>query len=270
MAEFTVQDASRLSHAYIIASPSRGEALRLAGRIAAAAVCRGSGALPCGHCRACAKAMAGIHPDILRVGRLADSKGQPRKEIVVDQIRQIGSDAIVLPNEAERKVYIIEDADSMNPAAQNAALKLLEEPPRGVHFLLCVQNPDRLLPTVRSRCAELNCGGETEQADEESVKLAAAFLRLVSRGDRLALCAWCAKNEGMDNRSCTAFLESVSLQLAERICGRQDPGGMDAQALLALRELTERLLKMLQVNVSVKQVFGLLAVDAIAGGGNRG
>ena len=270
MAEFTVQDASRLSHAYIIASPSRGEALRLAGRIAAAAVCRGSGALPCGHCRACAKAMAGIHPDILRVGRLADSKGQPRKEIVVDQIRQIGSDAIVLPNEAERKVYIIEDADSMNPAAQNAALKLLEEPPKGVMFLLCVENAQLLLPTVRSRCAEILCGGGQSAEDEENRKLARGYVKAVSSGNRAELYRWCAAHEGMDNRAAAAFAEAASALLADMLCGREADLGLSRGQLRRLLALMERCGSYLQVNVGVRQLFGLLAVDAIDSGGNRG
>ena len=76
MAEFTVQDASRLSHAYIIASPSRGEALRLAGRIAAAAVCRGSGALPCGHCRA--ERPKGAQPSSVAGGDAASPPGGTR------------------------------------------------------------------------------------------------------------------------------------------------------------------------------------------------
>ena len=270
MAEFTVQDASRLSHAYIIASPSRGEALRLAGRIAAAAVCRGSGALPCGHCRACAKAMAGIHPDILRVGRLADSKGQPRKEIVVDQIRQIGSDAIVLPNEAERKVYIIEDADSMNPAAQNAALKLLEEPPKGVMFLLCVENAQLLLPTVRSRCAEILCGGGQSAEDEENRKLARGYVKAVTSDSRVELYRWCAAHEGMDNRAAAAFAEAASALLADMLCGREADLGLSRGQLRRLLALMERCGSYLQVNVGVRQLFGLLAVDAIDSGGNRG
>ncbi len=270
MAEFSIRDASRLSHAYIVASPSREEGLALARRIAAAAVCREERDLPCGRCRACVKALSGIHPDVITVSRLTDAKGQPRREILVDQIRAVSADAVVLPNEAERKVYIIEDADSMNVPAQNAALKLLEEPPRGVHFLLCVRNAEKLLPTVRSRCAELSRGGEEERPGGESEALAAAFLERAAEGDALALCAWCQKNEGMDGRAFSDFLDSLEALLGDALCARRDARGLSPAELRALWALAGRCRGMLRVNVSVKQLFGLLAVDAIGGSGNRG
>ena len=77
---------------------------------------------PCGVCRDCRKVAAGIHPDLITVRRLEDDKGRPRREIVVDQIRAVNQAAWILPNEAQRKVYLIAEADKMNPAAQNAAL----------------------------------------------------------------------------------------------------------------------------------------------------
>lgn len=269
MAEFQIRDAGRLSHAYIISAASASAAQRTARRIAAAAVCTGAGERPCGVCRACRKAMGDIHPDILHIRRLTDSKGNPRREIGVDQIRQMASDAYVLPNEAERKVYIVEDADSMNIPAQNAALKLLEEPPAGAIFLLCVQNAMQLLPTVRSRCVEISDNGESDEADETTAKLAAEFVALVAGGDRLALCAWCNRNEGMDNRAAAAFLESVGSLTADMLCGRESARGMSRRSLLRLRSLSDRCLAFLRVNTGVKHIFGLLAVDAIDSGGNE-
>ena len=270
MADFTIQDAQRLSHAYIVAAASQEESRAQALRIAAAAVCVGAGALPCGVCRACRKAFAGVHPDIIRIQRETDDKGRQKKELRVDQIRAMSLDAVVLPNEAERKAYLIEDADRMNLQAQNAALKLLEEPPKGVHFLLCVTNPQLLLPTVRSRCAELVCGGGDEAEEEESRALAAAFLKVVAGGDPAALLRWCMKNEGMDSRAAAAFLESTKRLLTDMACGRADPRGLDRSALLRLAALTEDCLGRLKVNTVVKHIFGLLAVDAIDSSGNRG
>ena len=171
MAAFTIRDARRLSHAYILSSSRQEDCLALAGQIAAAAVCQRETDAPCGQCRACRKARSGNHPDIIHVRRLSDSKGQPRRELLVEQIRQMAADAYVLPNEAARKVYIVEDADKMNPAAQNAALKTLEEPPAGVIFLLCAENPGLLLPTVRSRCVELRSNGEADGEDEDAYRL---------------------------------------------------------------------------------------------------
>ena len=121
----------KLSHAYIISSASE---------LAAKMLCSGAGQRPCGVCRDCRKVKARVHPDLTIVSQLVDDKGNRKKEIQIDQIRDMGADAYVLPNEAAEKVYIIERADTMNERAQNAALKLFEEPPRGVHFILCAQN----------------------------------------------------------------------------------------------------------------------------------
>ena len=118
-------------HACVICAPTIELALSEAEKLAAAAVCSGVGARPCGKCRDCRKAAEHVHPDIITVSRLLDDKGRPKREIGVDQIRDVIADAQVLPNEAARKVYIIDRAETMNAAAQNAALKLLEEPPAG-------------------------------------------------------------------------------------------------------------------------------------------
>ncbi|MBO5340460.1 MAG: DNA polymerase III subunit delta [Oscillospiraceae bacterium] len=142
-----------LAHAYILSGPAGSGRHTLAAILARAMVCSDGGTRPCGLCPGCKKAAAGIHPDIITVSREAD-----HKEILVDQVRQMRSDAFIRPNEAARKVYIIEDADSLNENAQNAMLKLLEEGPAYAAFLLLVENPGSLLITVRSRCEELALG----------------------------------------------------------------------------------------------------------------
>jgi hypothetical protein len=258
------EDLGRIAHATIVSAPDREASLACAEQLAAALVCQGSGPRPCGVCRACRKAAAGIHPDIVRVKRPEDDKGRPKKEIQVDQIRWVVADALVLPNESERKVYLIEDADSMNTAAQNAALKLLEEPPRGVYFLLCVSNGSLLLPTVRSRCALWSPAAGEQEQDPALRKLAEDFLRLCAEGDRAALLRWCVSNEDMDNRGVTAFLDCAAACTAERITGRAAAGGLGLQELLRLHALLERCRLWARVNTGARHLFGLLAVDAIA------
>ena len=269
MMQLRFRDAEHLSHAYILSAQDPRESLRAAEQLAAAAVCSDTRQVPCGRCRACRKVSEGMHPDVLRVGRLEDDKGRKKREIGVDQIRRMAADAVVLPNEAERKVYVIEDADRMNIAAQNAALKLLEEPPRGVIFLLCVQNAQSLLPTVRSRCVELKLGGEEAEADAESRKLARAYVKLAAEGDRAAVFRWCAAHDGLDSRAAADFFDALSAQLSDMICARQPDLGLDRRDLRRLLTLSERCGACLRVNVGVKHLFGLLAVDAV-GGGNRG
>ena len=83
------------------------------------------------------------------------------------QVRQLRADAYIRPNEADRKIYILENAQTMNPSAQNAMLKLLEEGPAYAAFLLLTDNAAALLPTVRSRCELLPLSPVTEAEAEE-------------------------------------------------------------------------------------------------------
>lgn len=140
-----------LAHAYIVAGPAGSGRHTLAAQMAAALVCSAQPQLrPCGRCSHCRKAAGGIHPDITVI---AGSGGKP---ITVDQVRALRTDAYVRPNEAERKVYLLERADRMNASAQNAMLKLLEEGPAYAAFLLLAENGGGVLQTVRSRCEELS------------------------------------------------------------------------------------------------------------------
>lgn len=268
MAEVNFKDAHRLSHAYIISSPLDDESDRIARGIAAAAVCSGSGNVPCGLCRDCRKVSGGIHPDVITVDRLSDDKGRQKRDITVDQVRAVISDAVVLPNEAERKVYIIRHADTMNPAAQNAALKLLEEPPKGVILLLCAANAENLLPTVRSRCVLLGGTGGTAEIDEGSAALAREYLHTVAARDAAALFAWCTSNEGMTVLQAAAFADAVNELIADMLCGRQNDMGLEKAQLLRLSALMDKCRTYLRVNTGVKHIFGLLAVDGAASAGN--
>ncbi|MCS7170838.1 MAG: DNA polymerase III subunit, partial [Aquificaceae bacterium] len=88
--------------------------------------------------------MRGDHPDFVYLA-------PERSEIKIDQIRGVRDFIYLSPALSKRKVVLIEPADSMNPYAQNALLKILEEPPQDTHFLLVSNNLQRILPTVRSR-----------------------------------------------------------------------------------------------------------------------
>lgn len=249
-----------ISQSCIVSAHTMSAAINKAVELAAAAVCSGVGKRPCGACRNCRKAMQGIHPDVITIGLPLDDKGKQKKEILVDQIRTMISDAYVMPNEAERKVYIVENADSMNISAQNAALKLLEEPPAGVVILLCTVNTRQLLPTVRSRCTEVNCGGDMQEADSELVKLAREYLESAAGGSRSEQCAFCFANEGMDTVSASAFISCTLDMLVDMIAGRTDAMGMNKERLMELCSLMAKCGDYLKVNTSVKHVFGLLAI----------
>lgn len=252
------ESPAAVGHAYLISSSDRESALHTARALAAAAVCLAGHDVPCGVCRSCRKATQGIHPDIIPVVRQADRNGNVRRELTVDQIRDLAADAQVLPNEAERKVYIIEEAELMNPNAQNAALKLLEEPPLTVVFLLCTVNPNLLLETVRSRCMLLNVAGGQEAADDDSQKLADGFLSAVRSGDRIRVYRWLSKNELNKIDLTAAFVDAALSRTADMLCGRISRGNLTPQQQMQLFRLLSRCSDYLKVNVNPKQIFSLL------------
>ena len=132
-----------ISHAYIIEGASGVGKRSMARLMAKAMLCSGD-KKPCGQCSACKKCDAGVHPDLHIYG--ADGAS-----FKVDLVREIKRAVTLSPNEGVRAVYILEGAESMTVAAQNALLKVFEEPPAGTTFLLVTEKKEALLPTVRSR-----------------------------------------------------------------------------------------------------------------------
>ncbi len=138
----------KIPHAILIEGENGIGKHTLARHIASIAVCTGA-TPPCGECRGCHLSQVGTHPDI----SVCSPDG---KSIKVDQIRSLRQNAYLKPTLCERKVYIIEGAETMNSAAQNALLKVLEEPPEGVIFILLALSAASMLQTVRSRCITLS------------------------------------------------------------------------------------------------------------------
>ena len=149
--------ADRLSHSYLIAGPAGSGKRTLARILAAAMQCTEGDRRPCGNCLQCRKVFSGSHPDVITV----DSEGD-RKNVSVELIRRARSDVYIRPNEGRRKIYVFPRAMNMNPSAQNALLKVIEEPPAYAAFLLLTDSAERLLPTIRSRCAALQMAPLTE------------------------------------------------------------------------------------------------------------
>jgi DNA polymerase III subunit delta' len=106
----------------------------------------------CGECSACKRIARGVHADVLLI-----EPGETGA-IKIDQVRDAIERAAYRPFEGRRRVVIVDDADTVNPEAQNALLKTLEEPPAASTFILVTSRPDMLLPTVRSRCQRLRFG----------------------------------------------------------------------------------------------------------------
>lgn len=136
----------RTSHFYLLSGPEGSGKHTLARLLAAAFLCQDR-QRPCLHCPACRKVMQNVHPDFIAV------EDPEHKNVAVKIIRDVREDMFIRPNEASHKIYFL--PQSMGVEGQNALLKILEEPPQYGIFILLAENPEKLLPTVRSRCVEL-------------------------------------------------------------------------------------------------------------------
>lgn len=253
------QPKQAISHAYILAAadPARREEESV--QLAAAMLCESDGARPCAQCRSCRKVLRGVHPDVIWV---EPEVREHRQEIKVDQIRGILSDAYIMPTEAARKVYILRGADTMNRSAQNAFLKLLEEPPRSASFILAVSNPAQLLPTVRSRCELLRRNTEAERPEPEAMQAAEDFLSACGETTMAPRLRWCQKHENDDKETVQAVLRAALVLLTEKLGGKPILPQLSEAEALSLTRRMEQAAEYLRSNVSVKHLMGLLSVPA--------
>lgn len=231
----------RLAHAIILEGPVQ-ERNALAAILANAAVCSGT-ARPCGDCPGCVKAQAGSHPDIFTLDGDADPRAFP-----IDAIRRIRSDAYIRPNEAQTKVYVLRGVQNMSEASQNALLKVFEEPPENVLFLLTASSASALLPTVRSRAQIFSLEGARAGTDIDPAymeKLAAA-VTAVNETDLLYLTADLMK----DKNRLRAVLPQFGLILRDAAVLRSGgssclSGQKEAAAALGAGLTREKLLSLL-------------------------
>lgn len=136
--------AGRIVHALLFVGPHGSGKRTLARLFAQAMVCQGE-RKPCGVCPACKRFLAGSHPDIHVVK-------PEKKSIGVDEVRELIDALALRPYEGGRHIALIEQADRLTVAAQNALLKTLESPTGEAMFFLITDAPGAMLPTILSRC----------------------------------------------------------------------------------------------------------------------
>ena len=152
-------EAGRVAHAWVIVGPPRGAATALAEGLLELQFCT-SPAAPCRHCAGCRQVRAHEHADVLWVEPESKSR-----QITVDRFRDD-----ILPRLSQKsfeggwKAVVVQYADRMHPATANAFLKTLEEPPPQSMILLLTDAPDRLPPTIVSRCQRLVAAGGGDSA----------------------------------------------------------------------------------------------------------
>ena len=247
-----------ISHCYLITGPEGSGKHTLARLLAAAILCQGRDK-PCGLCRPCRKVMEGGHPDFITW------EDPDHQKIPVKLIREtFRPDVFVKPNESEHKIYLI--SQELGLEGQNALLTILEEPPAYAVFLLLAASPDKLLPTVRSRCRELKLSAlpiqllenqlarDFPQAPREDVRRAAArsggflgqaralleqgqnippqtlaFVRAFAEKEALGLANVLVPMEKWKRDALIPVLQSWLELLEEALSGRQELGALSRQ-----------------------------------------
>ena len=258
-----------LSHALLFTGSGDREATA---RYAAAALeCRGEGSRPCGVCEGCRKVLSGIHPDVITV------RDDQHKNISVDVVRQIRSDAYIRPNEGERKVYIFPDCALLTDQDQNVLLKIVEEGPPYAAFLFCAENAAVVLQTLRSRCVELKLRPSGEAGSGELSEAAEMLLRCLGGKKRGAVSELAVR---LERKKTTREDLAALLERCRAVCAaalllsygcQPEESDREIAAFLA-KNLTKtqimRTIELLQkyhgectYNVGASHVLGALAVE---------
>ncbi len=217
-------ETNTIAHAYLL-SGIRGTGKTTVARLIAKAVnCTNENNKPCGTCQNCVDIAAGNFIDVIEID--AASNGG------IDNIRQIKENANLIPMAAAKKVYIIDEAHMISKDAANAFLKVLEEPPEHVHFILATTDPQALIVTILSRCMRLDfrrisdkvimeniakiCADKGIHIDDEAAAIITANADGSAR-DSLSLLQQCISS-GLTNISPEYVLEILGgLQIANYI-----------------------------------------------------
>lgn len=165
--------SDNIPHAFLFAGPKgtgKTSAARILAKIVNCEKRRSNSIKPCNKCKQCKSIEGGNSIDVIELDA-ASHRG-------IDDIRSLREAAKLSPSSAEKKVYIIDEAHMLTTEASNALLKTLEEPPEHVMFILATTNPEKLIPTIRSRATTIHF----KNADTGEV---VRCLKRVTEGEKL-------------------------------------------------------------------------------------
>lgn len=171
----------RLSHAVILQGADEQTRLKAAKELARALICTGENK-PCGKCPNCVKMLAESHGDVHIL-----QKDEKSSTIKVDEIRLLKKQASLFPNEARLSIFIVSEAQLMGVAAQNALLKIFEEPSDHVKFILTCDSKDAMLETIISRASIYTLANPASdsalQENEKAFELACELVKALCKGN---------------------------------------------------------------------------------------
>jgi len=256
--------SGRVPHAFLFAGP-KGTGKTSAARIVAKLLNCEAKRVPCDKCEQCISIMKGNNIDVVEID--AASHG------LVDDIRALRDVAKLSPAKAKKKIYIIDEAHMLSPAGSNALLKILEEPPRHVVFILATTNPEKLIATIRSRTTEIPFNKATPEEIEHSLGAVIKGEKIKIDKDTLALIV---KKSSGSYRDAVKALEQYSLEgpsFLQKLMFSNVEDFVDKLFQKNLRASLEDVKKTVEAGVSMedftKEIFAYLQVKLLEEGRNK-
>lgn len=252
-------EGGRLCHAYLIEGEDGTGKTAFAKRFAKAILCVGKEQKPCKACNACYKVSHDCHPDLHLYTEESKNK--------VDTVRAIKEDVYTLPNDGDFKVYIVCRAEELTIEAQNALLKMLEEPPEDTVFLLTCRNRSALTNTVVSRCIPIRLNPVTEAEciealTNEGANIATATELAKTYCGNLGMAKEAISNEAYQEEWARrlaileAILENSEYRLLKALSAYENKKAKDPELVGMLDSLIEAFRDMLVIKAGGEELIG--------------
>ncbi len=256
---------ARLHHALLFTGPAGVGKRTAALALATALACEIAPGQGCGACATCTRIAEDRHPDVITLAREGAAQIIP-----IETVRtQVIAACAMPPHEARERVFLVDEATALPPAAANALLKTLEEPPARTRFILMTVAPDQLLPTIRSRCQRVAFAALSTAARravggaevEPVVRAAQALLDAVDRGpDHPGSALGLGQGTG-EKLDAAAVIELAAVELHARARAAVARGDLGAARLAAGRA---GILLAAHAAVAIHHGHGGVSLEALA------